>query len=332
MSYKVSVVIPSYKREAKILKRAIETILAQTYENVEVIVVDDNAGQELRSYRNNVEEMIKCYEDNPKVIYRQNQRNLGGALARNEGIASATGDYITFLDDDDIYLPNKIDNQLKYMIQNDLDMSFTDLRIHNEEDFLTDFREYSGIKSFDNKELLRYHLTRHITGTNTFMYRSEFLRKIGGFRQAKVGQEFYLMMRTIEGNGKIGYLKKQDVILYRHKGECISTGANKIPGEKELYQYKQGYFNELSRRDKRFIRFRHYVVLAVACKRNKRYTEAFGLGVKSVYVSPLDTFIEIRNFIFKVIRNRGRLIDKRDNMPVLYVKIILLIKQLRKNK
>lgn len=304
MNHKVSVIIPSYKREAKILKRAIETVISQTYDNVEVVVVDDNAGELLKQYRQNIEEMMKDYAHHPKVIYKQNQENLGGALARNEGIASATGDYITFLDDDDVYLPNKVNNQLKYMLANDLDMSFTDLRIHNEDDILTDFREYSMIKSFDNKELLRYHLTRHITGTNTFMYKSEFLRKIGGFRQAKVGQEFYLMMRTIEGNGKIGYLKEQDVILYRHRGECISTGANKIPGEKDLYKYKQEYFSQLSKQDQRFIKFRHYVVLAVACKRNKRYVEAIKYGLQAVVSSPLDTFIEVKRFVTKVLKNR----------------------------
>lgn len=305
MNYKVSVVIPSYKREAKTLKRAIETVLTQNYENVEVVVVDDNAGEVLKPYREKVETMIQEYVDHPKVTYIQNQENLGGALARNEGIACAIGEYITFLDDDDVYLPNKISNQLDYMIKNGLDMSFTDLRIHNEDDILTDFREYSMIKSFDNKELLRYHLTRHITGTNTFMYKSEFLRKIGGFRQAKVGQEFYLMMRTIEGNGKIGYLKEQDVILYRHKGECISTGANKIPGEKELYKYKQGYFNQLSKQDQRFIKFRHYVVLAVACKRNKRYLEMLKYGVQAVASSPVDALLEVKRFVVKVLKNRG---------------------------
>lgn len=304
MNYKVSVVIPSYKRQANTLKRAIETVLAQTYENVEVIIVDDNAGEALIPYRKNVEEMMQTYRNDSRIIYKQNQENLGGALARNEGIASATGEYITFLDDDDIYLPNKISNQLKYMVEKDLDMSFTDLRIHNEDDVLTDFREYSMIKSFNNQELLRYHLTRHITGTNTFMYKSEFLRKIGGFRQAKVGQEFYLMMRTIEGNGKIGYLTEQDVILYRHKGECISTGVNKIPGEKELYKYKRGYFDKLNKKDQRFIKFRHYVVLAVACKRNKRYIETIKYGLQAIWVSPVDTFIEMKNFIAKLLKNR----------------------------
>lgn len=304
MEYKVSVVIPSYKRSAGVLNRAIETVLAQTYENIEVIVIDDNAGETLVEYRRNIEEMMKQYESNPKVVYKQNHENLGGALARNEGIAYATGEYITFLDDDDIYLPNKIKNQLNYMLENRLDMSFTDLRIHNEEDILTDFREYSMIKSFNNKELLRYHLTRHITGTNTFMYKSEFLRKIGGFRQAKVGQEFYLMMRTIEGNGKIGYLKEQDVILYRHTGECISTGVNKIPGEKELYKYKQEYFNQLSKQEQRFIKFRHYVVLAIACKRNKRYIETLKYSLQAIGASPIDTVLEVKKFIIKVFKNR----------------------------
>ena len=50
------------------------------------------------------------------MIYKKNNTNFGGALARNEGIKCATGDYVTFLDDDDIYLPDKILAQLEYMV------------------------------------------------------------------------------------------------------------------------------------------------------------------------------------------------------------------------
>ena len=91
---------------------------------------------------------MQKYADNNKVVYIKNNKNLGGALARNEGIFNATGDYITFLDDDDIYLPQKIEVQLGYMLKNDWDLSFSDVRIHNNNDILIDYENTSMLRNY----------------------------------------------------------------------------------------------------------------------------------------------------------------------------------------
>ena len=70
--------------------------------------------------------------------YIQNDKNLGGSLSRNNGIFNSTGEYITFLDDDDMYETNKIENQIKYMLDNDLDVCISELAIYNENDKLVD--------------------------------------------------------------------------------------------------------------------------------------------------------------------------------------------------
>lgn len=292
MSYKVSVIIPTYKRSPEMLRRAIETVLAQTYERIEVVVIDDNVGDEIQSYRESIQKMIEEYKGNNKVVYKQNQRNLGGALSRNEGIAIATGEYITFLDDDDIYLPYKIEKQLNFTLENNLDMTFTNLILHNEKDQVVDYRSFGNIPDFKKLTLLKYHLTRHITGTPTFMYRKKVLEEIKGFEKVKVGQEFYLMLKTIENDFKIGYLDACDVIAYRHKGESISNGKNKIIGEKYLYQLKTRYFDVLNSREVRFIKFRHLVVIAMAYKRNSNFKEAIKSLIKAFFISPIDFILE----------------------------------------
>lgn len=302
MSYKVSVVIPTYKRSPEMLKRAIETVLAQTYENIEVVVIDDNVGDGIQSYRDRVQRMIKEYKENSKVVYKQNQENLGGALSRNEGIAAATGEYITFLDDDDIYLPHKIEKQLNFMIENNLDMTFTNLILHNEKDQVVDYRSFGSIPNFEKLTLLKYHLTRHITGTPTFMYRKKALEEIKGFEQAKVGQEFYLMLKTIENDCKIGYFDTCDVIAYRHKGESISNGKNKIVGEEYLYQFKKRYFYVLNSREVRFIKFRYLVVIAIAYKRNSNFKEAIKSLIKAFFISPIDFILEGSRQVKKLLK------------------------------
>lgn len=111
---KVSIIIPTYKR-AEYIDRAILSILHQTYTNYEIIVVDDNNPQ--TEDRIKLEEKMKKYTDD-RIIYIKHEKNMNGAVARNTGIKKATGDYITFLDDDDFFLKNRIEILVKFLNEN----------------------------------------------------------------------------------------------------------------------------------------------------------------------------------------------------------------------
>lgn len=294
----VSIVIPTYKRSGHFLKRAIDSVLVQTYPHLEIIVVDDN--EPSSPHRRETEQFMMNYRAENRVIYVQNRQNLGGSMARNKGIAQATGDYITFLDDDDRYLPAKVQRQLQFMLEQDYDLTFTSLKIVNEDDKLIDYREFKFIKDFSNQALLRVHLTRHITGTATFMYKREALQRIGGFQEISMGQEFLLMLHSIEGNLKIGYLPFADVIQSIHRGERISNGANKLDGERYMIRFKQAYFPWLSLRERMFVRFRHHVVMAVTALRSRMFRIFVQHASLAVLSSPLDAIIEPLRFLRKI--------------------------------
>ncbi len=298
--YAVSVIIPTYKREVEFLARAVMSVLNQSYKDIEVIVVDDSPDSFSR--RNDISAyMQKVMNDHENVIYIQNERNIGGALARNRGIDIARGRYISFLDDDDEYMPEKVEKQVNFMEAYKYDMSFSNMIMYNNEGVVVDKREYGDIKSLDACSLLKYHLMYHLTGTPTFMYKTEKLREIGGFDDAKMGQEFFLMLKSIEKGLKIGYQNDCDVIVYKHAGEAISQGKNKIVGEKNLYKYKQRYFSSLSRRERRFIRFRHFAVMVVAYKRNAMYIRMLVAGTTAFIVSPIDFVRQVIKFVCKVV-------------------------------
>lgn len=297
---KVSVVVPTFQRKVTFLNRAVESLLNQSYKNIEVLIVDDNTNDSI--WRKNTKEYALSLSDK-RIVYIENERNLGGALSRNVGIREASGQYITFLDDDDEYLPEKIKQQLEFMIVNGYDMTFTDLKLVNKEKVVVDYREHSHIKSFKKEDLLKSHIMRKLTGTPTFMYKSEKLRKIGGFDNVPVGQEFHLMLKTIEANLNIGYLKRADVLAYRHSSGGISFGENKIKGEKAQYNLiKDKYFKYFTVREKMFIRFRYHAVFAVSYKRNKQYLRFMLYALLSVIMSPLDFLIEIIRFVSKLIK------------------------------
>ena len=106
----VSVIIATYKRP-KYLIRAINSVLNQTYKNIEIIVIDDN--NENDEFRKLTENVLKKLIDENKIIYIKHKYNKGCPASRNTGIKNAKGEFISFLDDDDEYLPTKTDLQLK---------------------------------------------------------------------------------------------------------------------------------------------------------------------------------------------------------------------------
>lgn len=103
---KVSVIIPTYHRSTTI-QRAVDSVLSQTLKDIEVIVVDDNGLNTPDGLA--TQQAMSRYNDVHNVIYLQHQNNMNGAVARNTGIKEAKGEYISFLDDDDIYLPQRLE-------------------------------------------------------------------------------------------------------------------------------------------------------------------------------------------------------------------------------
>lgn len=106
----VSVIVPTYKRSEK-LPRAIESILSQTYKNIELFVVNDNEPSD--EYTHYVKDVTKKYNNDSRFHLIIQERHVNGAVARNVAIRQAHGEYIAFLDDDDWWKPNKIEVQVK---------------------------------------------------------------------------------------------------------------------------------------------------------------------------------------------------------------------------
>ena len=286
----VSVVVATYKRETE-LKKALESLAEQTYTCMEIILIDDNGNDE---WNGKVFEIVDGFRKRyPDIVleYIVNNPNQGSAKTRNIGINSAKGDYVTFLDDDDIYLPDKIRKQVEFMETNQCDYSITDLRLYNKDGKEIDRRIRSYIKETTVEALRMYHLKYHITGTDTMMFKKEYLIQIGGFAPIDVGDEFYLMQRAIEGGGKFGYLPECDIKAFVHTGDDgLSSGDGKINGENTLYEYKKKFFNQLEASDVRYIKMRHYAVIAYAELRRKDYGQFISNVMKSFFASPCRFF------------------------------------------
>ncbi len=105
----VSVIIPTYRR-SDMLDRAIESVLNQSYENLELLLVNDNIPDD--EYSQALFERVKKYENDARFKLILQEKHINGAVARNEGIKRAKGEYIAFLDDDDWWEPEKLKIQV----------------------------------------------------------------------------------------------------------------------------------------------------------------------------------------------------------------------------
>ncbi|MGG8363830.1 glycosyltransferase family 2 protein, partial [Bacillus cereus] len=110
----VSVVIPLYNTE-KYIEETMQSILDQTYKNIEIVIVDDGSKDQSPSI---VKNLAEKYPGQVKYVHQKNQ---GVSVARNTGIENASGEYIAFLDSDDLWHPTKIEKQVESMHKNEMD-------------------------------------------------------------------------------------------------------------------------------------------------------------------------------------------------------------------
>lgn len=115
----VSVIMPSYKC-GDYIAESIKSVQAQTYQNLELIVVDDCSGDDT------VSKVRELREKDSRIKLYQNHRNSGAAVSRNYALREAKGRWIAFLDSDDLWEPTKLEKQVKFMEENGYAFSYTE--------------------------------------------------------------------------------------------------------------------------------------------------------------------------------------------------------------
>lgn len=124
MSDLVSIIMPSYNTD-KYIKRAIESVINQTYQAWELIIVDDCS-------TDNTDLVVDSIEDS-RIKYIKNNKNSGAAFSRNRALREATGKWIAFLDSDDLWYPQKLEKQISFMKKNKFYFSYTNYEEIDEE-------------------------------------------------------------------------------------------------------------------------------------------------------------------------------------------------------
>lgn len=208
---KVSVVIPTYNRGRQV-RRAVDTALAQTLSDLEVIVVDDGSTDE-------TQEVIEAYEDD-RLQYIKHSENRGGSAARNTGIDAASGDYIAFLDSDDTWVPSKLEEQIAVIERRSGEWvaAYCDFRQRRRsrlaEKVDNVIRRPTGFEG--NEEILNRIFLRTFAhgGASTLVIKRDTVEEIGGFDPSfQRHQDLEFLVRVLK-NGKLAYVDR--VLVHKH--------------------------------------------------------------------------------------------------------------------
>jgi len=214
----VSVVIPAYNK-AELTVQTVESVLSQTYKNIEIIVVDDGSTDSTR-------DRLFGYTERIRYIYK---KNGGACSARNVGISFATGEYVGFLDCDDLYLPEKIELSIRYLEQNP-DVGFVYSAAYFIDAQGTIVSTYSHPGGRKNGWIYNDLVVQNFICNSTVMVRKICLDTMRGFDESVFSPADWDMWLRLSEQYTAGYI---DVPLtkYRVDGSYIVRNLQKVESE-----------------------------------------------------------------------------------------------------
>jgi len=219
----VSVIIPTYGRPESLIK-CIESVLNQSYQNIEIIVVDDNDPK--NKFREDTELLMERYQSSKNIQYIKHEKNKNASAARNTGIKFSTGELLCFLDDDDEFRVDKVKEQVEFLESSTYDACYCAFEKNGKEIF-------PGYEGQLSKELL---LLEYHPVTSTIMFTRHSIKFLNGFDASFNRHQDYEIMLRFFKMFRIGFLGK--VLLDSGKND----GSN-IPKGDKLDDLKNQFFN-----------------------------------------------------------------------------------------
>lgn len=213
----VSIIIPTYNR-AELISETIQSILNQSYNNFELLIISDASTDKS-------DEVIMSFEDDRIIFIKMNKNSGRPAVPRNIGIDRAKGEYIAFCDDDDLWETNKLEIQIGEMIEHDLDMTFTDIYIfYNDPTILKKQykRRLALLFNLKIKKLLLFH---NLISNATVVLRKSLVNKVGLLNEdprLRAVEDYEYWIRCIYSTNKFKFINKR-LIKYRIHNHRISS-------------------------------------------------------------------------------------------------------------
>lgn len=200
----VSIIMPAYNAE-KTIKQSIESVLRQSFANFKLYIINDAS-------QDGTEKIVKEYTD-PRIFYIKNEYNLGVANSRNKGIELCKGNYISFLDSDDIWYEHKLERQIHYL------STGADIVCSYYETFLDSADNIINLRHSPERITYSKMLKSNYIGNLTGIYNAD---KLGKVYQRDIGHEDYVMWLELMKYSTECYCIKETLAKYRLSNSSLS--------------------------------------------------------------------------------------------------------------
>lgn len=203
----VSVIMPSWNT-SNFIAESIQSVIDQTYENWELIIVDDCS-------TDNTDEVVARFTDK-RIRYFKNEKNSGAALSRNRGLREARGEWIAFLDSDDLWSPKKLEYQISFMNEHGYTLSYTEYEKIDEES--KPLQIYvTGPEKVNKHKMYNYDYI----GQLTMMYSAKEFGLIQ-IKDIKKNNDYAIRLQLYKKSDTCAYLLKENLAKYRVRKVSIS--------------------------------------------------------------------------------------------------------------
>lgn len=207
----VSIIMPSFGT-APFIAESIESVQAQSYKNWELIIVDDCSPD-------NTDDVVRPYLSDERIKYLKNEKNSGAAVSRNRALREAKGKWIAFLDSDDLWMPEKLEKQIRFMEKNGYHFSYTNYAEIDTED------KRNGITVTGPKKITKTGFFNYCwPGCLTVMYDVEAIGLIQ-IADIKKNNDYAMWLKVCQKADC--YLLDEELALYR-RGRAGSVSTHSI--------------------------------------------------------------------------------------------------------
>jgi glycosyltransferase involved in cell wall biosynthesis len=302
----ISVIMSVYNEKEAWLIESIESILKQTYKNIEFIIILDNPNNK------EAKKTIEYYKNkDSRVVFIQNETNLGLTKSLNKGLEFAKGKYIARMDADDVAVDIRLQYQIDYLKKNrDTGLVSGNIIYINEDNDIFDKSDYKNMKNHDfKKTIIDYDPFAH----PTWMFKKSILQKLKNYRDINSAEDYDFICRALINSISCGIIE-EPLLYYRVRSSSI-TESNKIRQIYETERIKKEYIKSiLSKKDylyeldyisfdkNKFLKFSKAMITINEAKDLQKQGNSIKATIKvikSLCLYPERLILKINMFIFK---------------------------------
>ena len=204
----VSIIMPSWNT-AKFIAESIQCVIDQTYHNWELLIVDDCSTDD-------TDAVVETFLKDPRIKYFHNEKNMGAALTRNKALREAQGEWVAFLDSDDLWMHEKLEKQIGFMREHGYVLSYTEYEKIDEEDNPLNIY-VSGPSVVNKRKMYNYDYI----GQLTMMYSAKHFGLIQ-IKDIKKNNDYAIRLQLYKKPDTKAYLLKENLAKYRIRKKSIS--------------------------------------------------------------------------------------------------------------